>query len=157
MHPLLVASLLSSKALSRLFALPLLSLSPPLVLIKRRVSEVPPGGAEGVRGVEKRDGDERSSPAETLGAYLEKGRVAWREQASRTRSQRNGGTRRRGPGLMNRNAPVPNTPSGRCLPVGRLSSRVWSAVVTEGGRRQEEKPPDALTSLSRGRRGGDGG
>lgn len=64
----------------------MLSLSPPLVLIKRRVSEVPPGGAEGGRGAEKRDGDERSSPAETLGAYLESGRAVWWEQASRARS-----------------------------------------------------------------------
>lgn len=140
-------------------ALPLLSLSPPLVLIKRRVSEVPPGGAEGGRG----DGDERSSPAETLGAYLESGRAVWWEQASRTRSLAPNGvfdTEERGdasPGLMNPNASIHNTPTGYCLPVGRLSSRVWSAVVTEGGRRHQETPADALTSLSRGRRGGDGG
>lgn len=40
--PLLVAFLLSSNSGARFLALPLLSLSPPLILIKRHVSEVPP-------------------------------------------------------------------------------------------------------------------
>lgn len=141
-------------------ALPLLSLSPPLVLIKRRVSKVPPSGAVGGRGAEKRDGDERSSPAEALGAR-ERARGLVGTGVARTLAP-NGvfDTEERGdasPGLMNPNASIHNPPSGYCLAVGRLSSRVWSAVVTEGGRRHEETPADALTSLSRGRRGGDGG
>lgn len=60
--------LVKLKGLSAFPRAALLSLSPPLVLIKRRVSKVPPSGAVGGRGAERRDGDERSSPAEALGA-----------------------------------------------------------------------------------------
>lgn len=56
---------------------PLLSLSSSLILIKRLVSEAPSGVAGGDCGCRagKRDGDERSSPAERLRAYLENTRA----------------------------------------------------------------------------------
>lgn len=87
--PLLVAVLLSSNSVARFLSPPLLSLSPPLILIKRHVSEVPPGVAEGACScsAEKRNGNERSSPAEKLAAYLEKRHAVSWKQAPRTRSQ----------------------------------------------------------------------
>lgn len=67
----------------------LLSLSSSLILIKRLVSKAPSGvvGDECCCRARKRDGDERSSPAEQLRAYLENTHAFFIELRQHTRSQ----------------------------------------------------------------------
>lgn len=138
---------------------PLLSLSSSLILIKRLVSEAPSGVAGGDCGCRagKRDGDERSSPAERLRAYLENTHAFSenRGRSAHTRShctvclkQRDEGTRRMSC-LMNQNSLNQNThtqQSSVCLPLYLcwLSFISSSTVVAVGGsnkdgRVEEEK------------------
>lgn len=131
--PLLAAFLLSPNRRVCFLAPPSLSLSPPVILIKRHVSEVPPPPTTPVL---------QRSAAGMKGAHLPRSRGLSSRTGPEVRrktgaSSRTLATWRREPVFNeSKNALIQNWRLGDRLSAGRLSSGVSVAVVTVGGRRR---------------------